>query len=339
MKFTSALFRQRISDVLTAAASLRRDTPGSGRQSSATKLRRRSTEVGRIEDYAGPGLEEVSRSVEALSQRLDLFAVESTRRQNQTESLSRSAIARMDLLLQRLRAEGEASPTDAQIPTANAPAKMVLIAEIDGHRVGVPGRDWKLAWNYLLRGGLEPGLERFMRRVLKPGMSFVDAGAGVGAYTILAAVLVGRDGSVISLEPDPKAYSILVWNLDRNGLTTELGIRHGVELIASLEKAAIPGIDSDRPCVDLMRIGAEQVSPELLPCLSRISSRSPRIYIILEYCASLAGTTIPPLEFLDRIVSHGFSVQKVDAESGECSPVNPEEFASAFSTNLVVRRV
>jgi hypothetical protein len=280
--------------------------------------------------------------VAALSKRLDLFAVESTRRQNKNESLSRTVIARMEILVQQLRSEGcdlgDRDPAARITPAEHAAEKVVLVAEIEGHTVGVPGRDWKLARHYLLRGGLEPGLTRFMRRFVKPGMTFVDAGARIGAYTILAAVLLGGDGLVISLESDPKTYSILVWNLERNGLTAGKAVRHSLGSIVSVEDAVLGGFDSAKGRMDLLRIGAEQISPELLFCLGRISSRSPQVHIVLECCASLAPTPIPPFRVVEQLMDAGFSVQRIDADSGECSPVNLEELASAFSTNLVVQR-
>jgi hypothetical protein len=341
MKFSSALFRQRISDILTAANPLQRDPPNSTRRVLRSRLRRRLSESGPDESYPAIGLEEVIRSVAALSERLDLFAVESTRRQNQNELLARRAIARMDLLLHELRPDRSGSEEDdlpAEVVSASAAAPMVVIADVDGHAVAVPGNDRKLAWHYLLRGGLEPGLERFMRRVVKPGMVFVDAGAGVGIYTILAAVLMGGEGKIISLEPDPRAYSILVWNLERNGLNSTPAIWHSVESIAAQENGAVPGVDPANPHVDLMRVGADQISTWLPAYLGGISDLNPQMLVMIEYCSSLAGTEVPALSFLDQILSTGFEVRKVDSESGECFPVNREEFASSFSTNLVVQR-
>jgi hypothetical protein len=327
MKFTPALFRQRISEVLLAAHAAEPEARrGRGLPPG---LRRHSGEPGESETYSGVGIEALSRRIETLSQRLDLFAVESTRLQNQNESLAQAAMARMGQLIRQL----------GPAPAAKGSEETILIAEIDGCQVGVPGREWKLAWHYLLRGGLEPGIERIFRRLVKPGMVVVDAGAGVGAHTVLAAVLMGGRGAVIGLEPDPKAYAILRWNLERNGLTSSRGVWHGAESVASLDPARIPGTDAAHPRVDLMRIAAEQVSPALVGQLSRIFSRNPQIEIILEYCCFLTGTAISAKQILEQLLSAGFSVQKIDAESGVLSPLDANEFASAFSTNLRVRRM
>ena len=52
-----------------------------------------------------------------------------------------------------------------------------------------------------------------IRRLLQPGMTFVDIGANVGYFTLLASDAVGEDGWVISLEPEPDNYALLCANI------------------------------------------------------------------------------------------------------------------------------
>lgn len=67
-------------------------------------------------------------------------------------------------------------------------------------------------------GQYEPQETALVRSILRPGMSFVDIGANWGYFTLLAASLVGPDGIVLSLEPDPRLFPILQENLKRNHL-------------------------------------------------------------------------------------------------------------------------
>jgi FkbM family methyltransferase len=48
--------------------------------------------------------------------------------------------------------------------------------------------------------------------MLDPGMTFVDVGAHIGYFSIIAAALVGEKGAVHSFEPDPDCFSRLVLN-------------------------------------------------------------------------------------------------------------------------------
>ncbi len=45
---------------------------------------------------------------------------------------------------------------------------------------------------------------RFVERLLRPGMTVIDAGAHHGLYTLLASKRVRRDGRVIAIEPSPR---------------------------------------------------------------------------------------------------------------------------------------
>jgi FkbM family methyltransferase len=51
---------------------------------------------------------------------------------------------------------------------------------------------------------------------IRKGDNVLDAGAGVGDFSLLAADATGPRGRVVSLEPDPYYYSILVDNLQYN---------------------------------------------------------------------------------------------------------------------------
>lgn len=56
-----------------------------------------------------------------------------------------------------------------------------------------------------------------LERLLEKGGTFIDVGANVGAYTVLASKLVGDKGRVISFEPGP-VNDILRANIEINGL-------------------------------------------------------------------------------------------------------------------------
>lgn len=71
---------------------------------------------------------------------------------------------------------------------------------------------------YLL-GRYEPEVTAWFNSTLKPGMTFVDGGAFAGYYTLLGAGLVGAGGRVWAFEPDPRSFSFLVKNIERNQLS------------------------------------------------------------------------------------------------------------------------
>lgn len=67
-------------------------------------------------------------------------------------------------------------------------------------------------------GEWEPTETYWIGRMLEPGDTFVDVGANVGYFTLLAGSIVGDEGHVYSFEPDPIAFSYLEKNVRLNGL-------------------------------------------------------------------------------------------------------------------------
>lgn len=64
--------------------------------------------------------------------------------------------------------------------------------------------------------GQEPAVEAAVRKTLRPGDIFVDAGANIGYYTVLASGLVGAKGHVISCEMIPETAKSLRDNVSLN---------------------------------------------------------------------------------------------------------------------------
>ncbi len=58
----------------------------------------------------------------------------------------------------------------------------------------------------------------FLRAALKPGDAFLDAGAHVGGFTVVAAPLVAP-GRVLAVDADPHVFSILRRNVEMNKLS------------------------------------------------------------------------------------------------------------------------
>lgn len=93
-------------------------------------------------------------------------------------------------------------------------------------------------FNSLDQGGLfEPGTTRFLASVLKPGDTFLDIGAHIGYFSVLAASIVGTEGEVIAFEPEPSNFRQLVEHVALNGFTNVLPLHLAlgeVEHVAAL---------------------------------------------------------------------------------------------------------
>jgi FkbM family methyltransferase len=73
-------------------------------------------------------------------------------------------------------------------------------------------------------GVWEPQITSFMRQRLSPGDTFIDVGANVGYYTLLAASIVGAYGKVCAIEASPSIFKRLQRNVSLNPF-------HNIELL------------------------------------------------------------------------------------------------------------
>lgn len=67
-------------------------------------------------------------------------------------------------------------------------------------------------------GAYEPVECFLLTRLLRPGMTFIDVGANVGQYSLLASTAVGGTGCVHAFEPVPALFASLSENVSANRL-------------------------------------------------------------------------------------------------------------------------
>jgi FkbM family methyltransferase len=63
----------------------------------------------------------------------------------------------------------------------------------------------------------EPYVTTEVRRLLEPGMVFIDIGANIGYFAMLAAALVGPGGKVYAFEPNPDNCKMIEMSREANG--------------------------------------------------------------------------------------------------------------------------
>lgn len=67
-------------------------------------------------------------------------------------------------------------------------------------------------------GVWEPNLTYWIQDRLKPGDTFVDVGANIGYFTLLAASCVGQNGWGVAIEASPSIFDLLNENLELNNI-------------------------------------------------------------------------------------------------------------------------
>jgi FkbM family methyltransferase len=303
--------------------------------------------------------------IEALERKMEFRMQEILDRQARLESQTES-------LLQNLRQElYTILPRRA---VAFPGGQNVLVTEVDGLILGVPGEEWRMAAYLALRGPMEPGLTKRFLDTVRPGMTVVDVGANIGWYTLKAAQRVGAGGKVIAFEPAPRTFSILKDNVQVNGLL-ETGIVElkrmacgagdgeaelwiypddsGHNTLAPPEPdtgadsgvrpVRVPVTSLDRElehlaAVNVVKIDAEGWEPHVIEGMQELLHRSPVLTVFLEFAPLLlkrAGTD--PAAFLTRLRSIG-ALAHVDDVTGDSIAASEEALLACHSANLVLQR-
>ncbi|HWP47211.1 MAG TPA: FkbM family methyltransferase [Candidatus Limnocylindrales bacterium] len=98
---------------------------------------------------------------------------------------------------------------------SNSPVKYVLV-ELDNFKLYVSPDDWAVGRTILEKREYEPHVTATLRKILEPGMVFVDVGANIGYFSLMAAQIVGNQGRVISFEPNQHNCGLLYSSAQSN---------------------------------------------------------------------------------------------------------------------------
>lgn len=142
-----------------------------------------------------------------------------------------------------------------------------------------------------LAGFFEGEESKAFMQIMKPGDTFIDVGAHIGYYSVLAKALGGESARVVAIEPTPSTFTILEENLQNKANATVLNM----------------GLHSTNGTMEFNDFGIQYM------CLNSIKEAR------LDH--KITGKKINiPVKMLDTIVDDLNiypSVIKIDAESAE----------------------
>lgn len=212
----------------------------------------------------------------------------------------------------------------------------------------------------------EPGTVAVVQQLLKEGDYVVDVGANVGAYTLLAARLVGPTGRVIAIEPTPSTVHALRTSIALNGLSNLVethalalgrsdgeGELHceatsghnsllpsasgGTESVAVEVKRGDTLLKQLRPA--LIKIDVEGWELDVLEGLGKLITGANGPSLVIEYSPEhVARRGMSRGEWLERLRGYGLAIWKIDDATGKLVS-NPDK--SVFgdeSFNLFLAR-
>ena len=185
----------------------------------------------------------------------------------------------------------------------------------------------------------------YLIMTLLPGQTFVDIGAHVGYFSVLASKRVGPTGRVIAFEPEARNLDLLERNLRRNGCDNAVVMPYACsdrpeELSLALDEEnrgahhLVPPGQGDVPVrcvrpddvlsgtVDVVKVDAQGYDHEVVAGLCRTWTARPDLEILVELSlGELARRGIEPVDVLSGYEELGFELAMFDA--GGHLPVMP----------------
>ena len=139
-----------------------------------------------------------------------------------------------------------------------------VVAEVAGQRMRLSPADYVEGQLLFAPQFYEYDEREYVRAQLRAGDVFVDLGAHVGLYTLLAAHAVGPNGSVVSVEADARTHRRLVENVRLNDYSNVTTFEYGVSDRTEVRKLSIHGLSNRGASSFLVKMG-EEVEVECLP--------------------------------------------------------------------------
>lgn len=216
------------------------------------------------------------------------------------------------------------------------------LVSLDGFSLYVIPDDY-IGRSILESGHYEPHVTSVIRNQLKKGDVFLDLGANIGYFTMLAAKLVGQSGKVIAVEPNPQNLQLIYASLLENQITnvaiypyavsdcagilrfTTVGSNGGVITKYSKDQKhfmLVPALTIDEmlkdiPQIDLIKIDIEAHEPAAIRGMEKVLRRlKPMIITEFHPWAMRLNNADPPEVYLQQLEDLGyrFSVIKSSGE-------------------------
>lgn len=113
---------------------------------------------------------------------------------------------------------------ESLLPRLRHQGRRVRVVEVLGHDLQLDVTDRTGGMPYFYRTPYEDGVTEAIASTLKPGDVFVDVGANIGYFTVLAARLVRPRGRVLAFEPHSGARETLEAMVQRNDVSATVEI-------------------------------------------------------------------------------------------------------------------
>jgi FkbM family methyltransferase len=247
-----------------------------------------------------------------------------------------------------------------------------LVATRWGAKMLVDTRDAMVTPWLVLDGLWESHATGWLQQALGPGQVFVDVGANVGYFTLLAGSLVGPQGRVVAVEAHPRLAELLRRNViinGRHGYTTtwqraawseatdlKLHMRENfasnssvatigpdaltrlgdTEEIVEVQAVRLDDLLADVPHIDIMKVDVEGAEVQVFTGLERTLNANPHITILFEWSpAQIEDVGDEPAALVALLTTRGFTFRLLE---DDLRSIDGAALVALAYGNIVARR-
>jgi len=209
---------------------------------------------------------------------------------------------------------------------------------MDGFKMFVMGNDY-IGHSILKSKSYEPHVTSVVKRLLKEGDVFLDIGANVGYFTMLASSLVKSSGKVIAFEPNPQNLQLIYSSMfesntanvdiypyavsDKKAILkfTTVGSNGGVVTESAKVQQyyfLVPAVVTDEVLgneekINLIKIDIEAHEPYAIRGMEKLIKRlKPKIITEFHPWAMKINNLEPPEAYLKQLFDLGYQISIIE---------------------------
>ncbi len=221
-----------------------------------------------------------------------------------------------------------------------------------GHTLLINSKDTGLTPPLLMQGMFAPAETKLFEDLLRPGMVFVDIGANIGYFSLIAARKVSDKGMVYAFEPDAEHFSLLEKNIKKNGYSAIIPVKKAASdttgtasfylqkdnlcahslvpdentSVVEVETVTLDEYFLGQDHIDVVKIDVEGAELKVLRGMKQIISKNNKLAIITEFFPqAIIDSGESPSQYLQDLVAHGFTLFRIDEDKAKnLSPITKD---------------
>ena len=244
------------------------------------------------------------------------------------------------------------------------------MVEVKGHKIYLKTSD-KASISFFLTGKYEEFETELLEREIREGMTFLDIGAYIGYYTVVASKVAGKEGKVFAFEPDLHNFRLLERNVETNACQNVVLVQKAVsDKSGKINLFLCNDSEGDRRAasriydsgngrkhilvdaialddffkeedleVHFIKMDIEGAEPLALKGMISLLARSKKVRMITEfYPEGLRLLGFSPEEYLRDLLECGFEIYHMNDQKKKLEPVNLQMPRRIYCVSLFCKK-